>query len=225
MRAPDAIMAELDLWVSRQGNGQYIPTDFKALDRLALCPNYGIQQVRVELHDFVAEIVDRDLRGMALEVGLGYYGSTHFLWRLLFERVITIEKSSERCHAFARAYSSFYNGAWPSSDGRSAFVFGLSEDPATVRKTWDAAARQVDLLFIDGAHTYQAVLCDWLLYHDLVRAGGLVAFHDCATDCPSQSEAPSFLAKLESGVIDGRSRLLHRIVYSRHLGIAFYEQD
>ena len=220
---PAAIMAELDLWVSCQGNGQYIPADFEPLDQLALCPDYGIQQVRAELHDFVGEIVARGLRGTALEIGLGYYGSTHFLWRLLFDQVITIEKSSDRCRAFARAYSSFYNGAWPSSGGCSAFIFGLSWDPASVRKAWDAAARQVDLLFIDGDHTYQGVLCDWLLYHSLVRTGGLVAFHDCATDCPDQSEAPNFLVKLESGAIDGKLRPLHRIVYSRHLGIAFYE--
>ena len=220
---PATIISELDRWVAIHGNGQYVPADYEPLDPLALFPDYGIQQVCSELHEFVAEIVGRGLSGTALEIGLGYYGSTHFLWRLMFKRVITIEKSPDRCRAFARSYSNFYSGAWPSSDDRSAFILGLSSDPTVVRKTYDAAARQVDLLFIDGGHSYQAVLCDWLLYHKLVRRGGIVTFHDCVTDRSEVSEVPNFLAKLESGAIDGKLYPLRRIVHSRHLGIAFYE--
>lgn len=38
--------------------------------------------------------------------------------------------------------------------------------------------RQVDFLFIDGDHSYSGVKRDYELYHDLVRPGGLIAFHD-----------------------------------------------
>ena len=183
------IMSELDRWVESLGNGKYNPADFKPLGALALYPDYSIQQVRSEINGLVDEIIHRGLSGTILEIGLGHYGSTHFLWRLLFERVITIEKAPERCRAFACNYSKFYKGVWPT----------------------------------ENDHSYQAILCDWLLYHNLVRKGGIVAFHDCATDNLKQSEVPDFIEKLEKGNIDGKKYQLHRIVHSKHLGIAFYE--
>jgi len=38
--------------------------------------------------------------------------------------------------------------------------------------------REVDLLFIDGDHTTEGVRSDFELYGDLVRPGGVIAFHD-----------------------------------------------
>lgn len=42
--------------------------------------------------------------------------------------------------------------------------------------------RQLDLLFIDGDHSYAGVARDFLLYRGLVRHGGLIAFHDIVPD-------------------------------------------
>jgi predicted O-methyltransferase YrrM len=36
----------------------------------------------------------------------------------------------------------------------------------------------VDILFIDGDHTYEGVRADFLRYRELVRPGGLIFFHD-----------------------------------------------
>ena len=38
--------------------------------------------------------------------------------------------------------------------------------------------QSLDILFIDGDHTYEGVKCDFFAYSPLVRAGGVVAFHD-----------------------------------------------
>lgn len=38
--------------------------------------------------------------------------------------------------------------------------------------------RRLDLLFIDGDHTYDGVRQDYEMYRSLVRSGGLIAFHD-----------------------------------------------
>jgi cephalosporin hydroxylase len=40
--------------------------------------------------------------------------------------------------------------------------------------------RRLDVLFIDGDHTYAGVRADFEMYSPLVRSGGLVAFHDIA---------------------------------------------
>ena len=44
------------------------------------------------------------------------------------------------------------------------------------------AGRPLDLLFIDGDHTYKGVERDFLGYRDLVRDGGLIGFHDIMED-------------------------------------------
>lgn len=43
-----------------------------------------------------------------------------------------------------------------------------------------AANESIDLLFIDGDHSYKGVKADFDLYAPLVRKGGIVAFHDIA---------------------------------------------
>jgi predicted O-methyltransferase YrrM len=40
--------------------------------------------------------------------------------------------------------------------------------------------RPLDLLFIDGDHTFEGAKKDWEMYAPLVRSGGLVVFHDVA---------------------------------------------
>jgi glycosyltransferase involved in cell wall biosynthesis/predicted O-methyltransferase YrrM len=40
------------------------------------------------------------------------------------------------------------------------------------------AGRKIDLLHIDGDHTYEGVKSDYEMYAPLVRSGGLIAFHD-----------------------------------------------
>jgi predicted O-methyltransferase YrrM len=44
--------------------------------------------------------------------------------------------------------------------------------------------RQIDLLFIDGDHSYEGVRSDFEDYSPLVRAGGLIAFHDIVEGPP-----------------------------------------
>ena len=43
------------------------------------------------------------------------------------------------------------------------------------------AGRQVDLLFIDGDHSYAGCMADFTMYHDLVGPDGVIAFHDICT--------------------------------------------
>ena len=43
--------------------------------------------------------------------------------------------------------------------------------------------RELDLLFIDGDHSYEGVRKDYELYTPLVRKGGLIVFHDIVP-CP-----------------------------------------
>ncbi len=46
------------------------------------------------------------------------------------------------------------------------------------------ANRQLDVLFIDGDHTYTGVRADWQMYGPLVAPDGLIAFHDILPQPP-----------------------------------------
>jgi predicted O-methyltransferase YrrM len=57
--------------------------------------------------------------------------------------------------------------------------------------------RQVDVLFIDGDHTYEGVKKDFELYSPMMRKGGLIAFHDITPSLNnSEIEVPQFWNEL-----------------------------
>ncbi len=219
----EQIMTQLDAWVARHGNGQYDQGDWVPMQDFMIPDDTGIQQHREEIKEFVSLLLSRGGPGAALEVGLGYYGSTHVLWRLLFDKVITIEKSHERIRTFGTNLRAFH-GRWVLGDRRSSFIIGVSYEPATIQKTYQCAKDGVDLLFIDGDHGYASVLTDWLLYHPLVKPGGLVVFHDAVAPAEGGYGVAEFVDRLARGMIDGRSRSLQTICHTKRLGLAFYEQ-
>jgi MMP 1-O-methyltransferase len=49
---------------------------------------------------------------------------------------------------------------------------------------------EIDLLFIDGAHEYDAVLMDYEQWSPLLRSGGMIAFHDVVTEDNPDPEGP-----------------------------------
>ena len=218
-----AVMKQLDAWVASHGNGKYERGDWVPMQDFMIPDDAGIQQDRSEIQEFVSVLLKRNGRSAMLEIGLGYYGSTHFLWRLLFDKVVTIEKSHDRIRMFGTTMRQFYR-RWVLDDHRSAFVIGMSSDPSTVQKAYQCALGGVDVLFIDGDHQYSSVLTDWLLYSPLVRPGGLVAFHDVGLIVKGQYGVPEFLRQLSRGGIDGKRRTLRAIQHTKNMGIAFYEQ-
>ena len=63
------------------------------------------------------------------------------------------------------------------------FINGSSCAAATIEKVTETlAGRKLDLLFIDGDHTYEGVKLDFLNFRHLVRENGIVAFHDIVVD-------------------------------------------
>ncbi len=63
------------------------------------------------------------------------------------------------------------------------YVEGSSYSPATVERAQAVLrGRQLDVLFIDGDHSYRGVRADFQSYRHFVREGGLIAFHDICQD-------------------------------------------
>lgn len=106
------------------------------------------------------EIVQRLEPQYILEIGVhrGYLCKT---WREAFPEagVVGIEKDISELE---------FTDFW--------LIDGDSKDPHVRER-----ARKVgeyDLVFIDGDHTFEGAKADWNAYANLVRPGGIVAFHD-----------------------------------------------
>ena len=111
-------------------------------------------------------------RSTALEIGLGA-GGTHLLLAQMFDNVVTVERDRDRaCH------SAIGLGA------NSTIIVASSQREETVKVVKAQLHTPVDMLLIDGIHSYAGCKRDHELYAPLVRPGGIVAFHDSAkADC------------------------------------------
>jgi predicted O-methyltransferase YrrM len=101
-----------------------------------------------------ATIISVDLPG-------GKFGAGYYIWRIPY-------------------YKSF-----ASKHQKIKLLRRNSHDPSTLNKVKSYLHNaQLDMLFIDGDHTYKGVKQDFELYSPLVRKGGLIVFHDIAYHPP-----------------------------------------
>jgi predicted O-methyltransferase YrrM len=65
----------------------------------------------------------------------------------------------------------------------SVLIDGSSYNPQTFARVAEAlGGRSLDVLFIDGDHSFAGAAQDFQLYRQLVRRGGIIAFHDIVED-------------------------------------------
>ena len=119
------------------------------------------QQVRQELYDFLELLLENGTKNM-LQVGLGHWGSTHFVLSLLMDHVTTVEYDKE----FIERYSNEIDTEFET------LIQGYS---TVVHKD---ITELYDAVFIDGNHSYEYVKKDLENYWPKVRDGGIVALHD-----------------------------------------------
>lgn len=77
---------------------------------------------------------------------------------------------------------------------------GDSHDPASL--AWlveQLAGRPVDVLVIDGDHSYDGVRADFETFSPLVRAGGLVLVHDVLNPWDARVDVPRWWAEVSEG--------------------------
>ncbi len=218
----EKILLQLDDWVSDKGNGGYVPIDFNPypiIQKNYLNEEAGIQQNKEELERFIDVLLEHDTNS-CLEIGLGFFGSTHFLWRQIYDRVITIEKNFERIREFGRNMKKFY-GDWVLDDGHSEFFVGYSNDEKLISNVYKKVS-EIDFLFIDGNHSYESVLCDFLLYYPLVKTGGIIGFHDTALSEDNMG-VPQLIAEIRAGKYTNGKRIdVKDIVENQWSGISYF---
>lgn len=143
---------------------------------------FGALQDLGEFASLVTLASDEDCKHI-LEIGAGN-GGTSWAWSRFATTVVSVDLP---------------NGPWGGKD-ISAVVAYISQtskctftyvpgnshhnDVFCKAKALVTPTKGVDLLFIDGDHSYEGVKEDYLTYAPLVRPGGLVAFHDIVQHAP-----------------------------------------
>jgi predicted O-methyltransferase YrrM len=139
-------------------------------------------QIEEELASLVKEV--RNLNPLTvLEIGTAR-GGTLLLWTRLAQKNATIVSIDLPGGKFGGGYSKRQAAVYRRFAGKHQKLHLLREDShaqQTLDKTKELfGGKPVDLLFIDGDHTYEGVKKDWEMYSPLVRQGGMIAFHDIA---------------------------------------------
>lgn len=146
----------------------------------------GAIQKEVELARFLAVAMDLEPK-VTVEVG-SFAGGTLWAWMQFCPRVIGIDRPPKG-----------YRTGPQLSDLGCEVLLGDSQDPGMVAQLEQMlGGDDIDMLFIDGDHTFEGVKADYELYSPLVRPGGMVAFHDiCGHPTMPFIEVDRFWATLD----------------------------
>lgn len=139
-------------------------------------------QIKEELVELAEEVLKLNPANV-LEIGTAK-GGTLFLWTRLAQRNATIVSIDLPGGKFGGGYTSRQSAIYRRFPRKNQNLHLLREDshaPAALEKTMRLfEGKPVDLLFIDGDHTFEGVKKDWEMYSPLVRSGGMIVFHDVA---------------------------------------------
>lgn len=124
----------------------------------------ALQQVRSETSELLGILLPAlnkgkptQIPGSCLQLGLGATAAAHEALRLVFEDVVTLD----------------WSACWHNEEEYPGADIALE---ATV--DWVAEAGPYDFLIIDAGHTFEDAKRDHENYGQLVRPGGIIAFHD-----------------------------------------------
>ena len=143
-------------------------------------------QIRAEISAFIT-LVARRKPQTVLEIGAGE-GGTLMLLAMAAAPEATIISVDLPHGAFGGGYplwKAIYFRQFAIPSQRMHLLRVNSHVPTTVQRVRGILAdRMLDVLFIDGDHTYRGVKADWEMYGPLVAREGLVGFHDIVQHPP-----------------------------------------
>lgn len=132
----------------------------------------GACQKAWELAEFLDVLADMKPQ-LIVEIG-SHAGGTLYAWSRVAPAVIGMD--------ICESAMVYPHTGKPRDEHGAQMVIGDSRDESTRDALVEAlGGRMIDCLFIDGDHTYEGVRSDYEMYSDLVRPGGLIAFHDIVT--------------------------------------------
>lgn len=161
-----------------------LPTLAAQVEYLGQCRNFRVDQQKPEFNAFLAKVVAANPKRI-LEIG-GRRGGSSFLLSLAAPEAtivsMDIDYGKRRLNRLQRL-----------CQGRSIeFWQGDSHSTATASRVGEWAGPDgIDVLFIDGDHTYEGAKADFCTYLPMVKQGGIIALHDIQPDFRSRFNVPT----------------------------------
>lgn len=145
--------------------------------------DYRAWQNVAELAEVLYRVAHEDVR-VVVEIGSAW-GGTLYAWSQLPTEPLVFGVTMDHF-------------GLPEYDHGAVVLEGDSHDRITLQRLKDQlGGRPVDVLFIDGDHTYDGARQDWLMYAPLVRDGGLVLLHDIV--CAGEPDVARVWAEIRAG--------------------------
>jgi cephalosporin hydroxylase len=162
-----------------------LPKDQSLLDIVGFALSdkaIAVQQVPSEITEY-ANLIDKLKPKTAVEIGTSRGGSLFILCRLAAPDATIISLDMPGAgygEAYTSAHAKLFE-LFPSKRQSLTLVKGDSHSPETRKRVDELLVdKKVDLLFIDGDHSYEGVKKDFEMYSPLVAAGGMIVLHDIA---------------------------------------------
>jgi predicted O-methyltransferase YrrM len=153
-----------------------------------------LHQLRVEFQEFLELVADIEPVSI-LEIGTAQGASLFLLSRVAASgaTLVTVDLGGYR-RSHVRLLRSFAR-----NNQRIELIRGDSHSQETLENIREAIRHPVDVLFIDGDHTYDGVRCDYEFFSPFVRPGGIIAFHDIVEGPPEKvGGVPVYWAELRA---------------------------
>ena len=142
-----------------------------------------------EILPFLERVAERVPRALC-EIGTSAAGTLYLLTRVAADDAVLVSVDLDVPPHAAAARSRLARASQ-----RVVSVAGDSHSPATLARVTAALdGRPLDVLFIDGDHSYEGVRRDWDLYAPLVRPGGVIGLHDVHEDYTTSRGTPTAAA-------------------------------
>ena len=161
-----------------------LPTLGAQVEYLCQCRNFRVDQQKSEFNAFLAKVVAANPKRI-LEIG-GRRGGSSFLLSLAAPEATIVSMDID----YGRRR---LNRLQKLCKGRSIeFWQGDSHSAETAERVQEwAGSDGIDVLFIDGDHTYDGAKADFCAYLPMVKQGGIVAMHDIQPDFRSRFNVPT----------------------------------
>ncbi|MBI2061846.1 MAG: class I SAM-dependent methyltransferase [Nitrospirae bacterium] len=148
-----------------------------ALKATRACQDFWSAQKEVEIVALL-ELVEKNAPRYVCEIGTRFGGTFFLLSRACRPDATLITIDCEMLFERRLIYRSL---GVPGQ--RLVPIHGASSAPAILERVRrELGSHLLDLLFIDGDHSYEGVSRDFRLYSPLVRRGGLIVLHDIVLD-------------------------------------------
>lgn len=155
-----------------------------------------------EMAQMLAEM-DAAVIDVVLEIGT-FQGDSLRVWRELLNPLLLIgvqDTDETAAETIAELGAVLVRGKSQEPDTYSEVMRCLTHPHSHKPGSW-----RVDMLYIDGDHTYDAAKRDWELYSQLVRPGGIIVLHDAVIEDNPTVDVYRLYRELREG---RRSKLIY----------------